>query len=589
MILFYLKIPYDPEKIQILKDHGFRWDPDKKQWYGEPTPWNVKALEIEDYFNPVPKRIELFSDYLNNRKPLPDYLYGYQKEFVLWALERYVKKYKGLLLADDMGIGKTVQAIAFFSLLMKTYYKERRMQTATVYVTTKSVKQQYRDEVVRFEPEILAYEKITEVPKNVPFALVLHYEQIKTFFEHKTKNKLTEEEKILDSILKKFQEGEIPYFVVYDEISKKMKNKQTGNTKSLRKAFPNPILTLATTGTPMELNLKEFYTIVDIIWPGYFPYKVFERDHVVKKEIFNRHTRRRQEIISHYKNQKLFYERVKDIMLRRLKEDQKKNGTMQLGEKHMMFWEVPLDKTQETFINILIKQIEAQVEDKSQIPFKASPFLRQIFNHPAGMLMSDTEVIDMQDFPNIPEDYVPPKFKKIKEKTEELLSEGKQLIIFTYYTRTAKLLEKYLKTEIPSIGIKVLSGEVPQKRVTAAIKEFKDKAYNAIIATDTIAYGVNLQFVDHMIMVETPYNPAVFLQRTDRIYRSGSTTDKFIYVLYSKAEEKIIKRLIKRMEDATEAVEGRRKKANVAFVKELDMMLYDDLVGLKRNKRRLLK
>lgn len=86
--------------------------------------------------------------------------------------------------------------------------------------------------------------------------------------------------------------------------------------------------------------------------------------------------------------------------------------------------------------------------------------------------------------------------------------------------QTRKLYERLKKNGI-SCGI--LSGEIPQQKRSATLKQFKDGKLQVLVATDVAGRGIHVEGVSHVINYTLPEDPDDYVHRIGRTGRAGST------------------------------------------------------------------
>jgi superfamily II DNA or RNA helicase len=122
------------------------------------------------------------------------------------------------------------------------------------------------------------------------------------------------------------------------------------------------------------------------------------------------------------------------------------------------------------------------------------------------------------------------KLEQVQRVVNELLQQGKRVLIFTQSQRTARYLEQILSTSYPLKGVARIDSRVDKTR--AAILHAFCPGYNAratapsvperidiLISTDVLSEGVNLQEADAIINYDIHWNPVRLIQRIGRVDR----------------------------------------------------------------------
>jgi SNF2 family DNA or RNA helicase len=135
---------------------------------------------------------------------------------------------------------------------------------------------------------------------------------------------------------------------------------------------------------------------------------------------------------------------------------------------------------------------------------------------------------------------------KAAKALELIQSINDKVIIFTEYRATQMYLQWLLKqhgiTSVPFRG-----GFKRGKKDW--MRELFQKHAQVLIATEAGGEGINLQFCNHIINFDLPWNPMRLEQRIGRIHRLGQEKDVIIYNFATKdtVEEHILKLLYEKI------------------------------------------
>ena len=133
------------------------------------------------------------------------------------------------------------------------------------------------------------------------------------------------------------------------------------------------------------------------------------------------------------------------------------------------------------------------------------------------------------------------------EKALELIQKiNDKVIIFTEYRATQMYLQWYLQQN----GISSVPFRGGFKRGKKDwMKELFQKQTQVLIATEAGGEGINLQFCNHLINFDLPWNPMRLEQRIGRIHRLGQEKDVMIYNFATRntVEEHILKLLYEKI------------------------------------------
>ncbi len=144
---------------------------------------------------------------------------------------------------------------------------------------------------------------------------------------------------------------------------------------------------------------------------------------------------------------------------------------------------------------------------------------------------------------------------------EILTAHREPALIFTRYRATLEHLVRTL--EEADVKCAAFHGGLDNTRKSAAIEAFKSGEARVLIATDAGAEGHNLQFCRLLISYDLPWNPMVIEQRIGRIHRMGQTGEVRVFNLCARGT----------IEDRVLAVLDDRLHLFELVVGEMDMVL----------------
>jgi SNF2 family DNA or RNA helicase len=310
--------------------------------------------------------------------------------------------------------------------------------------------------------------------------------------------------------------------VVCDE-AQAIKNHGTAQAKAVR-ALP-AASRIALTGTPVENQLSELWSIMEFTNPGLLgTASSFRENYAVPVERFGSQeaTQRLRRI-------------TQPFVLRRLKTD--KSIISDLPEKQEI--KVWCNLTQEqaslyqATVDDMLARIESAEEDiqRRGLVLATMTKLKQVCNHPAHLLGDGSRLPGRSG-----------KLERLEEICEEIAADGDKALLFTQYAEWGRLLQPYLASRI-GCTVQFLHGGVSKKQRDALVSRFQsaDEPVLFLLSLKAGGTGLNLTAANHVIHVDRWWNPAVEDQATDRAFRIGQRRDvqvrKFICV--GTLEEKI--------------------------------------------------
>ncbi|MGJ5673094.1 MAG: DEAD/DEAH box helicase [Nostochopsis sp.] len=483
----------------------------------------------------------------------------YQKRGVSWL--EYIERL-GLngCLADDMGLGKSVQVIA--RLLQerevqglgkdKGVTSDSSLLLPTLLIAPTSVVGNWQKEIAKFAPNLktMVHHGSDRISYLADFkAASLQHDVVITSFTLARKD-----EKLLTSA--DWQR------IVLDE-AQNIKNPKAAQTKAILKLSAKHRLAL--TGTPVENRLLDLWSIFNFLNPGY-----------LGKEA---HFRKSFEIPIQKDNDKIksttLKKLVEPLILRRVKTDQ--SIINDLPDKVEQKLYTNLTKEQASLYEVVVKDVEEKLQEAEGIQRKGLILstlmkLKQICNHPAQFLQDNSEFSTERSH----------KLSRLAEMVEEVISEGESLLIFSQFTEICESVEKYIKHAF-HCNTYYLHGGTSRKRREKMITEFQDPETEPsvfILSLKAGGVGITLTKANHVFHFDRWWNPAVENQASDRAFRIGQKKNVFVhkFVAIGTLEEKI-DQMIEDKKKLSAAVVG----SDESWLTELDNEAFKQLISLNKS------
>jgi superfamily II DNA or RNA helicase len=424
-------------------------------------------------------------------------LYDYQKQGMLHLA--FLEK---AILADEMGLGKTVQAIAACALLRKL----RGVRKVLVVCPT-SLKAEWEEQIAKFVdlPSLLIYgnrgDRLRQYQKDSFFYLT-NYEQI-----------VRDREDVQRLIA--------PDIVILDE-AQRIKNWRTKTATSL-KQLESPYA-FVLTGTPIENRIDDLYSIVQFLYPNLFGSLFrFNRDYY--------------QLDGHgkptgYKNLHLLHERLKPILLRRLKKDVEG----QLPNRTINTYFVPMSQEQRSRYDDYEGLVARLASTASKRPLLDTEFKKMQLALASMRMLCDTPYILDETC------RVCPKLEELESILEELFQDPTtKILIFSEWERMLLLVRELL--DKMNFGYAWHTGSVEQKKRREEIRRFKeDSDCSIFLSTDCGSVGLNLQAASVVINLDLPWNPGKLEQRIARAWRKHQT--RTVQVINLVSEETLEHRML---------------------------------------------
>lgn len=146
--------------------------------------------------------------------------------------------------------------------------------------------------------------------------------------------------------------------------------------------------------------------------------------------------------------------------------------------------------------------------------------------------------------------------KLIKEIVPELFNYANKIIIFTRYKDTLNYLQTNLEKDTPNTKILSIFGEMNAAQRKEVFSKFEEAKKAILIATDCISEGMNLQYLcSQIIHYELPWNPNRLEQRNGRVDRFGQP-EKEVHlrtiIVDGTLDENILEKIIERSDHIRE-------------------------------------
>jgi superfamily II DNA or RNA helicase len=119
-----------------------------------------------------------------------------------------------------------------------------------------------------------------------------------------------------------------------------------------------------------------------------------------------------------------------------------------------------------------------------------------------------------------------PKLKVVAQHVAELGAEGFHPVVFCRYIATAHYLGRHLARHLPGATVEVVTGELPPDERGARVARLGEvEGTRVLIATDCLSEGINLQeHLDAVVHYDLSWNPTRHEQREGRVDRFGQTS-----------------------------------------------------------------
>lgn len=115
-----------------------------------------------------------------------------------------------------------------------------------------------------------------------------------------------------------------------------------------------------------------------------------------------------------------------------------------------------------------------------------------------------------------------PKLAKLQEHLALLVKDGFQPVVFCRYIATAHYLASALQQKFKATTVKAVTGELTPDEREAAVEQLGDSESRVLVATDCLSEGINLQgLFTAVVHYDLSWNPTRHEQREGRVDRFG--------------------------------------------------------------------
>jgi len=473
--------PYDPTSVQLIRAMpGRQWHKERKFWSIPRTSLGTlqqqaarlgtgvalsdkvrQALNLgrqEQKALLAAKNDQTPLELPTTTQPMPFQYAGVR--FAKYALHNF----KGALVADDMGLGKSFQALSVVAL-------HEKLQSVLILCPA-TLKYTWAAEVDKHYPQ-LSYTVIDGAAKKR-----------QELWATESRLKIANYEILLRDLEPRIVTWDL---VVADECGamiKSYKAQRTKRTKKLRRRY-----SLGLSGIPLENRLEEFHSVMDFVIPGLLgPGWLFVQQHVVKND---------WGVTTGYRGIEQVRERIAPYYIRRRKSD----VLQELPDK--VYNDVHIEMTSDEWelYDSIRKQIKEKISNNPKLT--VANILVEVLR--LKQATCDARLLDVEDIPS----------SKMETVQDILAAAGEhKVVLFTFFAQLAALMGQELSAP-------VIAGDVPPVERQKIIEQFQAGQHPCLISTDAGAYGITLTAADIVVHVDPAWTPARMRQREDRLHRIG--------------------------------------------------------------------
>ncbi|XP_026569004.1 chromodomain-helicase-DNA-binding protein 1-like isoform X3 [Pseudonaja textilis] len=451
------------------------------------------------------------------------HLCPYQIKGVNWLISCYETGH-GCILGDEMGLGKTCQTICLLVFLSGKLQRRPFM-----IICPLSVLNNWRDELKRFSPSLSTViysggkEERAELQQDLKSNHGFHI--LLTTYEMCLKDA---------AFLKRFNWT----CLVVDE-AQRLKNQDSLLHKTLSEYSTDFRLLL--TGTPIQNNLQELYSMLAFIEPVIFPkqladefvcyYHKIEKDTETVKEL---------------------HSLLQPLLLRRVKGEVSEEIPKKV---EVVLYHGMSALQKKLYKALLVKDLDA-FENESGKKAKLQNVLIQLRKCVAHPYL----FIGVEPEPFVVGDHLIEASGKLNllDKLLSFLYIGKhRVLLFSQMTQMLDILQDYM--DYRGYSYERLDGSVRGEERHLAINNFAQQPiFVFLLSTKAGGVGINLTAADTVIFVDSDFNPQNDVQAAARAHRIGQKKPVKIIRLIGRdtVEEIIYRRAIAKLQLTNTVIEG---------------------------------
>lgn len=529
-------------------DSGNNMEPDEEE----------EDLLMNEIYAPHPEIEDTVFDDENTFKIPGDIypsLFDYQKTGVKWLYELYSHQVGGIV-GDEMGLGKTIQMIAHLAGL----HYSKKVSKPIIVVCPATVMKQWVNEFHRWWPPF----RVTILHSSGTGMMNMKGEsnresllEAQMYDGSRVGKALTPAQRNARKVIAPVLENGgvlittysglqsyapllIPVdweYAILDE-GHKIKNPDTAITiycKELRTA--NRVIL---SGTPMQNNLLELWSLFDFIFPMRLGTLVdFKREFIIPIRLGGYANASRLAIETARQCAVTLHEAISPYLLQRIKKDVA--ADLPKKTEQVLFCKLTLMQRRDYENFLKSPDYDAIVSGKLN-QLKGINIIRKICNHP------DLQNHKNSNIKNRP-DYGDPKWSGKMQVIGSLLplwkDTGHKTLLFAQQRIMLDILEKFVGS-MPGMKYRRMDGTTPIAVRQTMVDDFNTnpELHVFLLTTKVGGLGVNLTGADRVIIYDPDWNPATDLQARERAWRLGQKREVLIYRLMTAGtiEEKVYHR-----------------------------------------------
>ena len=500
-----------------------------------------KVIYIIDYTSDIqnpPKLNDLPKALLKN-------LYRFQKQGIIFG----IKKYSRLLIADEMGVGKTVQAIGLSCLYQKDW--------PVLVICPSSLKFAWRDEITLWLGEVLKKDEVQVIKHS------------KNGFKEDKKYYIISYDlsvRMIDKIIeKKFN------YIIADE-AHYLKSRSAKRTMSLTPILQRSKRVVLLTGTPILAKPMEIFSLLHILRPDKFKgFKEFGTRYCDPKMLpfglidwsGSSNSRELNSILN-----KLMIRRLKKDVLSQLPPKKRQKIEIATDSKVIKRLKIFMEKSSKKFEELLGTQIEL---DKLGINAEDINISNKKEKDSDNKSKDNEEESILNKFNKAYSMTGEAKLPGIRDYVNYLIDNSCKFLIFAHHSEVLDAIEDEIIDD--KIGYIRIDGKVAIDKRQDLVNKFQtdEECLVAILSITACATGLTLTKASTVVFAELHFTPSIMIQAEDRAHRIGQDAG-CVNIHYLVGEDTLDVLLFRKLNEKQNIVsttlDNKSKDLNVTKIKE---------------------
>lgn len=436
---------------------------------------------------------------------------------------------RGAVLADGMGLGKTVQLLAMICRAIE----ENPKLDPVLIVAPVSLLENWKEETDKFfgkkSPRILTLYGAALARLRAPRQVIEQELIDQGIARFLTPNWIGDAQVVLTTYETmrdlEFSLAAVHWSVLICDEAQKIKNPAAMVTRAAKKL--NVGFRIACTGTPVENSLADLWCLFDFVQPGLLG----ALNH------FGATYRRPIECETEEQQARLAELRalIDPQILRRIKRDVAKDLPPKTVDEKAR--ELKISDYQRVLYGNALEQFRLKADSSGARPFKNHlgllQYLRRICIAPESEPNSRFRSSTHEPLASYREKN--PKIDWLIRTLRLIEPKGEKIIVFCEFRDTQLLLAHYIEQEF-RFRPDIINGDTEATASASDSRQKRIKRFSTlsgfgviILSPLAVGFGVNIQAANHVIHFSRSWNPAKEDQATDRAYRIGQTREVHVY------------------------------------------------------------